>query len=587
MRNRVRPRRAGGPSSLDLRVLVLHSGADDPTSRAWLATLETWGVSYEAVIPAADRPLTVDQLVHDERHGRFNAVVLTTDSSAFWPSLPALREYRHRFGVRQVNGFEYPRPVHGLQEVHGRPLDGHVGVLTPTGRRHLGYLVGEVPLDPGTFGYLSAVSDPGVFTSLVETRHHEPLVGIATAPDGLEDMVLTVNYSEAMLHWRLLARGAIDWVTRGCHLGMSRYHLSCHVDDVLLPNSKSRPGSAGAADGSTVRMTADDVESTVAWQKEQGFTLDLAFNGYGAGPVAEDSLTAALVEHRHEFRWVNHTWSHVDMGTTVVEGRTRWRGVASLCEEIERNSSWATAVGIPASSTALVTGCHSGLDNPHLDLALDRAGITAIATDSSRRPQGRAPGRATRVPRHPTNIFTHVTTWPELLREYRAHYPDVVPLPGTESEFLEREERMVLSRVLSGDPGPLFAHQSNLADDRLLLRLLESCLGRYRAYLGPTAPLVNLSMDEIAAELRRRAAWRGARREHGMTATVDSRGRVVLASPVDVEIPLALPADSVWAGGWPHRHPFGEPYAGTRSGWHRLPAGEVSRLIVPRRNLAW
>jgi hypothetical protein len=562
-------------------VLLLLNSEDDPTTAAWLATLESWGVPHDALQPRPDEPLKAEALTHDDGHGRYNAVVLSTDSSVFWTSLAVLREYRRQFGVRQVNAFEYPRPTHGLCEVAGRPMGGSVAALTEAGQRQFGYLAGRVPIDGGGYGYASSVLDPARFTAMLVTQEGESLLGSSRSDDGLEDLLLTVNYSWPMLHWRLLAPGLLAWATRGRHLGMSRNYLACHVDDVLLSNWRTPGhGSAEKAEpASTVRMVPDDVREVAAWQRRHGFTLDLAINGHGGQDVTEP-LTKTLIDHRTQFRWLNHTWSHLDMGkaTESRNGSCDWRDVLTLREEIERNRQWAQAVDVPLSDTALVTGCHSGLDNPNLPAALELSGVTAVAADASRTPAPAYVGDAVTVPRHPTNIYTHVSTWPELLSEYRRYHPEASDAPDHATAFLEAENQVTLRHMLGNDPRPLFAHQSNLTNDRLLLRLLEHALALYNSYFSPEAPVQNLSMDDIALELRRREHWLSVRRSDRVSATVD-KGVVTITSRTDTEVPVSMPRATAVARRWRRRAAFGAEYGGRASQWLPIRAGDTLRLL--------
>jgi hypothetical protein len=540
------------------------------------------GVPFDLLMPSALTPLVVSDLIDESEQGRYNAIVMTADSSNFLASMEALIRYRQAFAVRQLAAFEYPRPQVGLDNPLGQDLSGSVPQLTAAGQRVFPYLRGSVPIDQGSFGYLPGTVDLVRFTALLSLAD-KPLVGLVNGDDGTEEMVVTVNYADTLLHWQLLARGLLAWVTRGVHLGMGQHFLSCHVDDVLLASAPDAFDQA--AQSRLVRMTADDVAAVVRWQAQHDFVLDLAFNGVGASHSG-DGLTDALLQHKHHFRWLNHTWEHRDLDAQeTATGVERWPNEDSICRQIERNREWAEQVGIHASSTALVTGGHSGLANPHLPTALLRSGVTAIATDASRDTGVTHVGPATAVPRHPTNISTHVSTCDELVTDYNVRYRGQGRPVNDCEQLLDLEARITLSHMLGHDPRPTFGHQANLAGERPLLALLQRALDLYRDYVSEEAPLANPSMGEIAEELDRRAQWRRAL-DQGQVAAWLQSGDLRISSNVDVYVPLTVPLGSSEGRRLLKRVPFGDAYAASACGWQRLHRGEALRISLPAREFA-
>jgi hypothetical protein len=565
--------------SVDARVLLLAADEADPTTQAWVRQLRRLGGLFDLLLPSALQPLLVSDLVDESGHGRYNAIIMTTDSSQFLASMDVLMRYRRAFSVRQLAAFEYPRPQVGLDDPLGQDLSGSLPQLTEAGRLVFPYLRGSVPIDHGTFGYLSDSVDRACFTALLSLADR-PLVGLTTGADGTEEMVVTVNYADTLIHWRLLARGLLTWVTRGVHLGMGHHLLSCHVDDVFL--SSAPPAFDEATEPISVRMTAEDVEALVQWQTQHDMTLDLAFNGAGAA-LSGDGLTDALLRHKEQFRWLNHTWGHLDLDGRATEdrGAVCWPDADSICQQIERNRQWADRLGVRASATALVTGGHSGLSNPHLPAALVRCGISVIATDASREPSKAHIGAATAVPRHPTNISTHVTTCNEMLEDYNDRYSPVSDC----TQLIDLEARIILRHMLSHDPRPTFGHQANITGERPLLAVLERTLDLYREYVSEEAPVLNLSMDAIAQELDRRAEWRRVSDQGGVTASIRSGG-LQLSSDVDVDVPLTLPLGSSAGRSLLRRVPFGDTYGSSACGWQRLRSGTTLRISLPSRDIA-
>jgi len=101
------------PRTVDLRVLLLTSGDDEPSAQAWSARLEGEGVPFDRVIAGVD-PLIAATLESGPQHGRYQAVILATDSlvrlrdGAYESSLNAeewatLRDYLRTYSVRQIS----------------------------------------------------------------------------------------------------------------------------------------------------------------------------------------------------------------------------------------------------------------------------------------------------------------------------------------------------------------------------------------------------------------------------------------------------------------------------------------------------
>jgi hypothetical protein len=373
-------------------------------------------------------------------------------------------------------------------------------------------------------------------------------------------------------------------------------------------------------------MTADDVVHATAWQAQQHFALDLVFNAGGSIDAAEeapggvDPLTETLLAQRSQFRWTNHTLSHEWLGclrvtavapwsceTDPLTGDIRYTSQAVIQSEISDNLAWATAHDLPLDRTELVTGEHSGLkilpqqpaDNPNLEPALGATDIGWLAADSSRMPNQLAIGSAHTVPRYPLNVFFNVATRAEQVDEYNWIYtsradggsgicddnPATVtciapldPQTGYPDHIVPLEARLTLARVLDNDPRPHFVHQSNLTEDRLIYPLLDDVLGDYRALLADNAPIVNERMSANGRELRRQAVWAAAVRAGTVTGYLQD-GRVVVAAPAGVDVPLTVPEGSHLGDG--SGPAFGEPYAGERSGWTEVAADTVLTVALP------
>ncbi len=137
--------------------------------------------------------------------------------------------------------------------------------------------------------------------------------------------------------------------------------------------------------------------------------------------------------------------------------------------------------------------------------------------------------------------------------------------------------RNALRYVLTNDPRPFYAHQSNLAEDGMLYPVVRGVLDRYAAlYDTASTPLVRMDMTGQSLALSRMASWKAS---SGTTAWVDATGVHVRAG--GAAVPLTVPAGTTAKGA------SLSAYAGSRSGWVPtalngtlpLPAGGYAGLL--------
>lgn len=623
---------------IDLRVLVVSDGG--PATDAIAAELDTAGTPYTKVdLTRADRP-TIDagflaDTVDGRPRARFQAVVLPNDNpfAAGSAEMSALAAYEQTYAIPQVDAYTYARPQVGLQVPtsggYSGSVDGVRAQVTAAGRAGpFGYLEGAVPFEDNSptvgesYAYLSAPAAGADFTPYVQatvpgTTRQGSLVG-EYRHDGRRELVVTFVYNQYQQQFRLLARGIVEWMTGGVHLGASRNYFAVHVDDVFAADDRwdtqlnCTPGDVDCAGGAgtphPIRMTPADVDYATAWQNSHGLTLDLVYNGAGSVDQREDNdgvdqLADKLIADRGRFRWVNHTYTHAFLGceqnVTVVPwtcatnpgGGTRWVSRATIGYEIATNRVWGQAAGLPLETDELVTGEHSGLkilpqqpqDNPNLALALADDGVKWLASDNSRDPQQRQVGPATTVSRYPMNVFYNAGRAAEQVDEYNWLYTSraqggsgicednpatttCLPAPldtgtGFGDYIVPLETRIALGHVLSNDPKPHFIHQSNLAEDRIAYPVLSGVLEGYDALFADNTPVVNLRMKAIGAELQRRAAWKTAVNAGQVTA-YRVGGAVTVQGPNGTAVPATLPTGTTLGGA-----AFGTAYAGAVSGW--------------------
>ncbi|WP_406203856.1 hypothetical protein OG331_35060 [Streptomyces sp. NBC_01017] len=631
---------AAGEPRIDLRVLVVDNG--DAPVQAITAQLKSTGIPYTTVdLTDADRPTVTAAFLSDTVGGtpraKFQGVVLPNEAPFGEGSAEqtALESYERTYGIPQVDAYTWAHPGVGLDYTSEGgwtgSLDGQQASVTAQGKSgYFGYLDGAFafedndPSVPESYGFVARPRTG--FTSYVDVpvpggSGRGSLVGEYTN-DGRRQLVVTFAYNQYQQQFRVLARGIVEWLTQGVHLGQARNYFAVHVDDVFAPDARwdternCTPGDidcvgGGGEETPPIRMTAEDAVRAAQWQRERGFKLDMVYNaGSGEEWKSEnggtDPLATQLLADKAQYRWINHTYTHPFLGcvqdTSTVpwscaknaDGSTRYMSRADISAQIRDNHNWGVTKGLPLDRTELVTGEHSGLktlpqqpdDNPNLARALADNGVKWIASDNSRDPAQRPVGAALTVPRYPMNVYYNVGTEEEMADEYNWIYTSAAdggsgicennpastcldePLDtatGYDDHIVPLEARTALGHAISNDPRPHYAHQSNLAEDRTLYPVLDKVLADYRALFADNTPVENLAQSAIGTELQRRAAWQSALAKGSVTA-YRIGNTVTVTAPSGTQIPVTAPQGTVkqlLIG----TTAFGTPYAGERSAW--------------------
>ena len=774
------PAQAASGQSLDLRILLIGRPDGDPVTKAWEAQLTSEGVAYTEVFaqgtPGAET-LSLPSLVDpgDANHGLYDGVVFVPSGEDFaWPWTPLVPvwSYEAEFHVRQINGYVYPNPtLNGLNPISSGDQSGTTPTLTAAGLAAFPALRGPVPLDTGTYGYPSAVSPaPGdSVTPLLEDAHGNVLMAVDqhrqpdwdTGQSGVSELSITFDYGPSFLQWLVLAPGLIDWVTKGAHLGLSRNYFGQNVDDTFLadnvwstqyhctPAAMSPPDTTCPAnvlsDPSTwpadQQMSAADVTHVVEWEKQTGITLEMAFNGQGASAPDDQAYVAAMLAHKSDFDWVNHTWSHLFLGCTnfsqmpltsvaagtyagVLTGGTYnyeitaataygesetsvpasavvgdngsvdltwpdatngngptlwqleseftggsgfwgyhvyrqisdgsfglvgtvaedptgststyqftdtgatspgagpsstaayptatnpgilcantagWTAAAAIKAEINQNIAFAQTNGLPNfDPSTLVTGEHSGVENPNMPAALAGAGITTFRTDASRQPAQYSLRAASSAPSYPSNIYYNAANWPQEVDEYNTLYLAGAPnghcvnnstntcitSPATEQSVLASETTIELRHLLGNDPRVGYAHQTNLIGPDTqtvggvtsdygytLLHFLDQVKSQYDSLF--TVPMTPVTDSSEARTLHLQSAWAAALATGDVSATDNGSGTITVTNSTagTVEVPVSAPVGSTTGG-----NPFGTHVGLTDSDWVTLSAGATATI---------
>ncbi|WP_328428262.1 hypothetical protein [Streptomyces sp. NBC_00443] len=631
---------AAGEPRIDLRVLVVDNG--DAPVQAITAQLRSTGIPYTTVdLTDAGRPTVTAAFLSDTVGGtpraKYQGVVLPNEAPFGEGSAEqtALESYERTYGIPQVDAYTWAHPGVGLDYTSeggfAGSLDGQQAAVTAQGKAgYFGYLDGAFAFednDPSVLESYGFVARPRTgFTSYVDVpvpggSGRGSLVGEYTN-DGRRQLVVTFAYNQYQQQFRVLARGIVEWLTQGVHLGQARNYFAVHVDDVFAPDARwdternCTPGDidcvgGGGEETPPIRMTAEDAVRAAQWQRERGFKLDMVYNaGSGEEWKSEnggtDPLATQLLADKAQYRWINHTYTHPFLGcvqdTSTVpwscaknaDGSTRYMSRADISAQIRDNHNWGVTKGLPLDRTELVTGEHSGLktlpqqpdDNPNLARALADNGVKWIASDNSRDPAQRPVGAALTVPRYPMNVYYNVGTEEEMVDEYNWIYTSTAdggsgicennpastclddPLDtatGYDDYIVPLEARTALGHTISNDPRPHYAHQSNLAEDRTLYPVLDKVLADYRALFADNTPVENLAQSAIGTELQRRAAWQSALAKGSVTA-YRIGNTVTVTAPSGTQIPVTAPQGTVkqlLIG----TTAFGTPYAGERSAW--------------------
>ncbi|MFE7895204.1 hypothetical protein [Streptomyces sp. NPDC057412] len=631
---------AAAEPRVDLKVLVVDDGGS--AVQAITAQLRSTGIPYTTVnLNDTNRPSVTAAFLSDTVGGtpraKYQGVVLPHEApfGAGSAEQTALENFERTFGIPQVDAYTWAHPEVGLDYTTeggwAGSLDGQEAAVTAQGRAGaFGYLAGAFtfedndPSVPESYGY--AARPRAGFTSYVDIpvpggSGRGSLVG-EYAADGRRQLVVTFAYNQYQQQFRLLARGIVEWLTQGVHLGQARDYLAVHVDDVFAPDARwdternCTPGDidcvgGGGEEAPPIRMTEQDAVRAAQWQRESGFRLDMVYNaGSGEEWKAEhggtDALAARLIADRNQYRWINHTYTHPFLGcvqdTSTVpwscaknaNGSVQYMSRSEISAQIRDNHTWGVTKGLPLDRTELVTGEHSGLknlpqqpnDNPNLAGALADNGVKWIASDNSRESAQRPVGSALTVPRYPMNVYYNTGTAEEMADEYNWIYTSKAdggsgicessststcldePLDvatGFAEHIVPQEARAALGHAISNDPRPHYVHQSNLAEDRILYPVLDKVLADHRALFADNTPLENLRQSAIGTEFKRRDAWQAALSQNRVTAyRVGSK--VTISAPSGVQIPVTVPEGTrkqLLLG----TAAFGTPYAGMRSAW--------------------
>ncbi len=535
---------------IGLRLLVVSADGTEAALPAIESSLRYLGTPYTLHI-ATQNPngLTPESLM-DGCKARYNGIILTTASLAYSPDggttwasaltpaeFLALELYERTYGVRQVTWFTFPTPDLGFEWGVGiDTTSSPLGVtLSSAGQAAFPYinngpsLVGSLvkklkdllsfkPLEiRSAFAYLAKPLDASNQTLLGDVLGNA-LIAVKTYPDGRQNLAMTFDTNQYLLHNQLFSYGVINWVTKGLFIGEKKIYMSPQIDDVFIPDSRwtsATPcGTPVGATGVELRITASDWNAVRDWQDHKrgqpntgNLRLTVAFNGVGAENKRE-ALTKAARQHEEDFYWVNHTYDHALLDA-VDTTKATW--------EIMENNRVAGELGLSRwNAKNIVTPEISGLTNPAFLQAAYAAGIRFLVSDTSK-PGYNNPSpntgivnaiepRLFMIPRRPSNMFFNVATPSDWTSEYNCMYEGYWGKQLSYEEMLDVESQQLLTYMLRGDMDPWMFHQTNLkvhtSGRTLLTDLLDRTLAKYNGYFR--LPVLSPPMEQIAALMQER-----------------------------------------------------------------------------------
>jgi hypothetical protein len=546
-----------------LRQLIIATGADDFELPVWKAILDGIGTPYD-ILFAKREPLTTGSLVRSDGTGRYNAILLTSNAllspdstggyvSAFdhaeWETL---WDYERTFHVRQValNASPLTEPEDYCLRARSQGAIGAtpaMAALTSAGSKVFDYLNPAIAIPiSATYAYRTRIAAHCDAQPLL-TLGSDVLGVLSTAADGRERAALTFVLGTGQPAAALLGYGLLRWATRGVFLGEQRHWLNVDIDDWFNSNAH---GPAGNLTGvfrlsgpEAAAVSQEQAELSKRYPLAAGFMLNLAYNGARIDPSAPvqcsaahtpDALTSYSRCLRRDFRWINHTLTHLQMNFTSY---------AENYQEIKDNLAAAASIGLAVPSAVLKPPEYSGLgaynpDSRSLDpptdfglLASNRALLKAASDLGVKYVVGDISFRSQRpdcfncgiyhplqpdlllVPAWPTNIAFEATTPQEQVSWYNSMYGvhGTVHASGRDfsyDEFVDAEAELALGQVMSGSVYSHTLHQTNLHQYApgkcLAFDWLDALLAKYSAYYR--VPLLNPDWLTLAGYVRDRTA---------------------------------------------------------------------------------
>ena len=388
------PAAAVPTNQVAVRALVIGVDSSDFGIAPWTSMLDQVGAAYD-VLDARTTPLTSSTLVNADGTGRYNAILLASNSLLYQDSTGAyvsalsadqwnvLWAYERTYAVRQATLYNsygtFPEDYclrAGSEGSTGASTQLATLTAAATGTGPFSDLKpgAQIPITQ-SYVYDDTLASGCSATPLL-TSGSSTLGVLTTSADGRQRLTLTFTSNQFLLQADLVTYAMFRWASRGLFLGELRHSLNMDVDDWF--NTSDEMQSNGVL--TTWQMTAHDAYNASLQQAAlrtryplaSQYTLGMAFNGSDANLAAGSTcspnggvnqLTATTKCLKNTFRWINHTYDHPDMDFT---------NYARSVSEITQNRTVATTLGLPAPTNVVKTGGYSGLGvynpNPNDDV---------------------------------------------------------------------------------------------------------------------------------------------------------------------------------------------------------------------------
>ena len=405
--------------------------------------LDYIGTPYTVVTDAAS--VSADMLADSATHGLFDGVVQaacdpTADIGATGAT-GVLSSYLATFRVRAACLFARPDPAWGFgalvdADTHGTSLQLQ---LTDAGKSVFGWYASTAPV--AVSGVAAAVAPPAdaTTTPLLVDASGRAGVAVHRFADGRELMLLGFDQAPGALHSQQLMAGVASWLGRGVFIGEKRAFFAPQMDDIFLGTVME--------DGTTFRMSGDDMRNVARWQQQvratpvgAGVTLTFPFNG--AEVTDTDALTAAARDVGSQFAWLSHTFDHHRLDAADY---------ARMTLELTSNDAVMTKYAFgPYDRASLITPDVSGLANASVMQAAVDFGVRQVVCDASTAACQPPPNAGLAnpvvpamfmVPRLATSLYANVSTpteWVQLLRRAQPDHLRAGPFLRPDPEHPER-----------------------------------------------------------------------------------------------------------------------------------------------------
>ena len=524
--------------SVDARLLLIGVSGHEAATAAVQHELDDLGTPY-TVVPDATA-LSADMLADGATHGLFDGVIQaacdpTADIGAA-DATGALSSYLVTFHVRAACLYARPDPAWGF----GAAVDADTRAnslslqFTDAGNAVFGWYASTAPVSVSGVAAALATPADATTTPLLVDGSGRAGVAIHRFPDGRELLLLSFDQAPGALHSQQLMPGVASWLGRGVFIGEERAFFGPQLDDIFLGTVMQ--------DGTTFRMSGDDLRNLARWQQQvrattlgAGLTLTLPFNG--AEVTDTDALTSAAREVGQQFAWLSHTFDHHRLDAADY---------ARMTMELTSNDAVMTKYAFgPYDRNSLITPDVSGLANASVMQAAVDFGIRQIVCDASTAACQPPPNTGLAnpvvpamfmIPRLATSLYANVSTPTEWVSAYDWLNPTTSGAGLSYDDILNAQSALLLTHLLASDLDPLMFHQANLrAYDgmhTLFTDLADRLFAQYQALR--VLPIISLSMAEIAARMQDRAARQSA----GLVATIGPGPTITLRASSAVRVPV-------------------------------------------------